>query len=305
MRGCLLGLLLATAAALALPAEAADTGPAIALSFDDGLDPRSNAHAAEWNEQILAALASAKVQSILFAAGRNVDSPEGLDLVRAWGSAGHEIGNHSYSHANLGAHATQLSDFIADVARNDALLRTLPGWVPRFRFPYLKEGDTAEKRDGFRAWLQRHHYRSGEVSIDTSDWYYSSRFTRWHQRHSNADIAEFRALYLAHLWDRAQYYDGLAQKVLKRHAQYVILLHTNAINAVFLPDIIAMFRSKGWPIVSPEQAYTDPLYRMQPTGLPAGESILWSLARQQGIKGLRYPGEDSVYEEGKLAAFAD
>ena len=58
-----------------------------------------------------------------------------------------------------------------------------------------------------------------------------------------------------------------------------------------------MFRDKGWTLVSPDEAYADPLYAMTPNILPAGESILWSLAKQSGASGLRYPAEDDVYEK--------
>jgi hypothetical protein len=36
---------------------------------------------------------------------------------------------------------------------------------------------------------------------------------------------------------------------------------------------------------------------MRPDILPAGESILWALAKQKGVPGLRYPAEDDVYEK--------
>ncbi len=37
----------------------------------------------------------------------------------------------------------------------------------------------------------------------------------------------------------------------------------------------------------------------EPDTLPAGESIVWAKAKERGIQNLRYPGEDSVYEEPK------
>ena len=269
----------------------------LALSFDDGLDPRASPEAAAWNAAILRGLADARVHSILFAAGRNVDSPPGMALVTDWGHAGHAVANHTYSHLSLNDRHTTLPLFIADVERNEALLKEVPGWSPRLRFPYLKEGDTAAKRDGMRAWIKAHAYSSGAVSIDASDWYYDARYTQWREAHAGADPRAFREAYLAHLWNRAQYYDGLAQQLLGRSATHVLLLHTRRINAEFLPDIIAMFRARGWAIVSPEEAYADPLYAMQPATLPAGESILWGLAKQAGIRGLRYPAEDDIYEK--------
>lgn len=73
-------------------------------------------------------------------------------------------------------------------------------------------------------------------------------------------------------------------------------------NARFLPDVIEMFRSKGWTGIDAEQAFSDPLYRAQPNTVPAGESIVWALAKEAGVHGLRYPGEDDVYEKPILDA---
>jgi len=274
----------------------------LALSFDDGFDPRWQAQAAAWNAAMLDALAYAEVRAILFAAGKHVDSPAGLDLVKAWGDAGHGVANHTYRHASLGSPRTTLDDFVADVARNEALLEKMSGWTRRLRFPYLKEGDTADKRDGARAWMAAHDYRSGAVSIDASDWYYDARWRAWRTAHPDADPAPFREAYLAHLASRVAYYDRLSQRVLRRSVKHVLLLHANAINAAFLPDVIAMFRANGWTIVAPDEAWADPVYAMKPVTLPAGESIVWSLARQDGVEGLRYPAEDDVYEKPILDA---
>ena len=289
--GCLLGSVIGTA-----------TAQTLAFSFDDVLDPRSRPEAPAWNVAILDALAYAEIRSIVFVAGSRVDHPEGRALVRAWGDAGHGIANHTYGHRSLGSTRVTLDDFVADCERNEALLRDLPGWSRRLRFPYLKEGDTVAKRDGLRAWMARHDYRSGAVSIDASDWYYDERFRAWRAAHPDGDPAPFRRAYLAHLKDRAAYYDGLSRRVVGRSVAHVLLLHANAINAAFLPDVIAMFRADGWTLVPPDDAYRDPVYQALPDVLPAGESLLWSLAKEAGVSGLRYPGEDDVYEKPTLDA---
>lgn len=283
--------------ALLLLISSISQAKSIALSFDDGLDPRQQPLAYSWNTSILKALANAQIKSILFPAGKRVDSPAGLKLVRKWGESGHIIANHTYSHFNFGSKKTTLGQFTADIKRNEMLLDKMPGWKKRFRFPYLKEGERASKRDGARKWLANHGYESGAVSIDASDWYYNKRYRKWLRNHSDEDQSLFRTAYLNHLWNRTVYYDSLSGRVLNRSIKHVILLHTNAINAAFLPDIIAMFKAKGWEIISPEEAYKDPVYSIAPTVLPAGESILWSLAKQNGIKGLRYPAENDVYEK--------
>lgn len=274
----------------------------ISFSFDDGLDPREQSQAAVWNAQILAALKTTKTTAMLFPAGDLVDSPEGLSLVKQWSDAGHAIGNHTYSHTSLNNNSITLDDFTADVLRADGLLKDMPGWNRRLRFPYLKEGATVDKRDGMRQWMDANHYLPAPVSIDTSDWYFDERFVTWRANHATQDVAAFRRAYLAHLWSRAQYYEALAKRTQGRSPAHVMLLHTSGINAEFLPDVLAMFKDKGWRIVSPQDAFKDPLYTQRTTTLPAGESIIWALAKQAGAPDLRYPAEDGKYEQPGLDA---
>lgn len=258
--------------------------------------------ASEKNRQILKALREGKVHSVLFASGHVVDSPDALALVKAWGKNGHRIANHSYAHAYFNKKTATLADFEADLLKNETLLRNVKNYTKWFRFPFLKEGDTVEKRDGARAFLREHGYRNGHVTIDASDWYYDQRLEARLRREPAAALAPYRETYLHHLLDRAQYYQALAKRTLGHDVKHVLLLHHNLINALFLPDVVRMFRENGWTIVSPAEAYDDTVYQLQPDVLPAGESLLWSLAKEKGIEGLRYPGEDSQYEEPILDA---
>jgi len=113
----------------------------------------------------------------------------------------------------------------------------------------------------------------------------------------HADTGPYRDAYLRHLYSRAEYYDGLSHEVLGRSVAHVLLLHHNLINALFLRDVIHMFQDKGWTLIDAETAFKDPVYSLHPDILPAGESVLWALAKQHGVSGLRYPAEDDVYEK--------
>lgn len=272
----------------------------VALTFDDGLDPVAQPEAAQWNAAILRHLRQAGVEPMLFPSLARIGGEAGLPLVREWSDAGYPVGNHTASHRSLSSHRMSLQEFIADVERAHKALAPLPTFAPMLRFPFLKEGDTAAKRDGFRAWMHEHGYRPAPVSIDASDWYYDQVL-----RKITADPAKVRQLrraYVQHLLDRATHYDRLARRVLGRSPKHVLLLHTNQINARWLPDVITALRAKGWHFVSARSAFEDPLYRAQPDVLPAGESIVWALARQAKVEGLRYPAEDAEYEQPRLRA---
>jgi hypothetical protein len=254
---------------------------------------------AESEERLLSSLA--KTRAFLFAIGQAVDNQHGARILDLWSSAGHRIGNHTYSHIPLSG-ATRPQDFEAGILRTDALLRGHAGFRAWFRFPALKEGSTRETRDRLRAFLALNGYRNGAVTIDTSDWYYNQRLLERIQAQTNFDVTRYRRPYLQHIWDRAQYYDSLARQVLRRSISHTILIHYNLLNALFLADLLAMFRSQGWGIVDAEEAFSDPVFNRQPDTAPAGESLLWALAKETGQfeSSLRYPGEDDTYEKALL-----
>jgi peptidoglycan/xylan/chitin deacetylase (PgdA/CDA1 family) len=66
--------------------------PYVALSFDDGPDPR-------WTPAVLDALAEAGAQATFFMMGWNVDHHR--ELAQRVLDEGHEIGNHTWSHQDL------------------------------------------------------------------------------------------------------------------------------------------------------------------------------------------------------------
>jgi len=290
-------------ALLTLPLMGSARAQNIAFTFDDGpeMSDEIGMSASERNTAILAALGNAKIKSVLFVTRTDADERR-IALIRQWGLQGHLVGNHTATHADFDAKDVSLQRFETELLECDKAIRTLPGYTKLFRFPFLKEGNTPQKRDGFRAFLKSLRYRQGRVSIDTSDWYYNQRLRERLEHNPQADQAPYREAYLKHLYDRALYYDGLSMRVLGRSVRHVMLMHHNLINALFLPDVIRLFQDQGWKIIDAQSAFEDPVYEMQPETLPAGESILWALAKQQGVPGLRWPGEDDLYEKPLLDA---
>jgi peptidoglycan/xylan/chitin deacetylase (PgdA/CDA1 family) len=278
--------------------------PEIAVTIDDfnwNKSVKLNPH--ERNRSMLESLRShGGLKAALFVACRYVDSDEGKKLLQAWGQAGHLIANHSYSHKYLNSKNVTAEVFTADIARCDEIIRTYPQFEKMFRFPFLKEGDTSTKRDAVRQFLQQRGYRTGHVTIDASDWAIEDRLSARLTKDPAADVKPYRDFYLSHMWERAQYYDDLSHKVLGRSVKHTILTHYNLLNALFLGDLLDMFQSKGWKLINAKDAFKDPVFQSTPNIVPAGESLIWALAKETGKfdKLLRYPGEDSEYENAKM-----
>jgi peptidoglycan-N-acetylglucosamine deacetylase len=256
----------------------------------------------ERNESILNTLHSNSIKAALFVVGGNIDNKEGKALLQRWDNTGHLIGNHTYSHRNYNARETVIADYLQDILRAEELLKVFPRFQKYFRFPALKEGDTVEKRDAMRAFLAEHGYRVGHVTIDNSDWIVDQRLQARLKKDPNADVKPYRDFYMEHMWARAEYYDDLARRVLGRPVKHTVLVHFNLLNGLFLNDLITMFKSKGWQPIDAEEAFKDPVFASKPNVLPAGESIVWSLAKEKGTiaESLRYPAEDGDYENARM-----
>jgi len=283
---------------------AAKRSPEIAITIDDfNWNKFVRLSPDECNRALLQALRShGDLKAALFVACRNVDSDKGKELLREWDRAGHLIANHSFSHKYLNSKNVKADVFTADIARCDEIIRSYPRFQKLFRFPYLKEGDTAAKRDAVRAFLSQQGYRNGHVTIDASDWAIEDRLSARLTKDPGAEVQPYRDFYLAHMWERAQYYDDLARRVLGRSVKHTILMHYNLLNALFLVDLLNMFKSKGWKLIDAREAFKDPVFQAEPKIVPAGESIIWALAKETGKFDdlLRYPGEDSQYEKAKM-----
>ena len=104
------------------------------------------------------------------------DEPGTGAVLDAWRKAGYPLGNHSYSHMNLGR-ASSLEAWEADVKADDSAIssRMMRADWHFFRFPNLSTGD-AERRRGAFAFLRARGYRVADVSVAFSDWDYSDAY---------------------------------------------------------------------------------------------------------------------------------
>src|SRR5712664_3800335 len=278
--------------------------PQIALTLDDPtLKLGSVLKWQEANTRILKAIAAKDIRAALFDCGMRVDEADGAKLLSAWDEAGHLICNHSYSHKFYGE-KTSYADFAVDFLKNEKVIAPYHNRTALFRYPFLKEGDTADKRDRFRALLKERGYRVGHVTIDASDWYVSQHYTDRLSKQPKAPITPYRAYLIAHLLDRAAFYRQLALDVLGRDIRHTILMHFNPLNAFVLPEVMTAFEAAGWQWIDASLAFEDPVFRSEPKTLPAGEGLIWALAKETGRfeARLRYPGEDDIYEKPKMDA---
>ena len=139
----------------------APPGRRIALTFDDGPDPT-------WTPRIAALLVKLKVPATFFVVGDHVVRYPGIvsQLVRD----GFEIGNHTFTHADLATLESWQRDL--QISLTDSALAGAGRIIPRFvRPPYSATSEAVDAADQ-RAYsaVSRHGYLIALSDFDGEDW---------------------------------------------------------------------------------------------------------------------------------------
>jgi peptidoglycan-N-acetylglucosamine deacetylase len=204
------------------------------------------------------------------------DNPGEIDILKLWLASGYALGNHTYHHYDLTT--TSARDFVADIARQDRLLRRLSNYSPLikyryvFRYPYLDEGNTFAKRDTVRAYLVKHGYRIGQVTTDYFDWAWTDAFARCTRQHNAQQIAWLKQNIIVSA-DRHLRGSQAAAKFLFQHdIPHILLIHVGVFDAIMLDTILKHWRAEGVRFVTLDQALADPVYAINP-------NVVWSDGR--------------------------
>jgi len=133
----------------------------LALTFDDGPDPR-------WTPAILDILRQENVPATFFIVGKNGEAYP--DLIRRIVNEGHEIGNHTFTHPNLGEVPLSLTKL--ELTATQRLIESLTGRsTVLFRPPYFGDAEADKPQEVEPAFLaQKLGYLVVGVRIDPDDW---------------------------------------------------------------------------------------------------------------------------------------
>ena len=200
----------------------------IALTFDDGPDE-------VWTPQILDILKEKDVKASFFIVGENGETNP--SLVRRIVDEGHDIGNHSFTHPNLGEVSSTVTEL--ELNTTQRLIESLTGRSTRlFRAPYFGDAEprTPDEVEP-TALAQRLGYISVGLHIDPDDW---KLYDDDGKRRTADELVK-------------QTIDGASITTAEERGQ-IVLLHdaggdrSETVKA--LPQIIDELRNRGYKFVS-------------------------------------------------------
>jgi peptidoglycan/xylan/chitin deacetylase (PgdA/CDA1 family) len=213
-------------------------------------------------------------------------SPDGAEALKLWAAA-EPVGNHTYSHLDLEQNSAEA--FEREIEENEPALELLDAtdswrW---FRYPFLHEGDTVEKRRAIRTYLVGHGYRIAQVTLDWEDYLWNTAYARCAGKSDRESIAWLRSSYVSTASEFLDLGREQSKLIFGRNINYVLLMHLGAFSSTILPDAFDLLKKKGFQLVTLEEAESDPAYQTDPDiGMHDAGTLLDQMML---VKQLKYP----------------
>lgn len=268
-------------------------GRQVAITIDDlprGGDggPRDLAAIRAMTQQLLKPFREQKIPLIGFVNAGRADQlgERGLrEILDLWLDSGANLGNHSYSHLDI--NQVSLNQYTADIVKGEPVLRAALEARGRklefYRHPFLFTGPTPEIKKALQQFLDQRQYRVAPVTFDTSDWEFAALYTRPEYK----DRA--KRDYVPYIESVVSFFEQRSVEVVGREIPQILLIHASRLNADTMPDLLAMFRRRGYTFVSLDQALSDDAYRL-PEDYVGRNGFSW-IHRWSQTKGMPPKGE--------------
>jgi peptidoglycan/xylan/chitin deacetylase (PgdA/CDA1 family) len=283
---CLAALLLCLATAWGADRQVAITIDDLPRGGDGG--PKTLAGVRAMTEQLLQPFREQKIPVTGFVnAGRRMDfAPQELrGILDLWLDAGADLGNHSYSHLNI--NQVPLEQYTDDIVKGEPMLRAALAArgkkLTYYRHPFLYTGPTPEIKRGMQQFLDQHGYRVAPVTLDDSDWEFAALYTRPEYRD------RVKREYVPYMESIVAFFEQRSVEVVGREFPQILLIHASQLNADLMPELLAMFRRRGYTFVSLDKALADESYRLPEEYVGRG-GFSW-IHRWSKTKGMPPKGE--------------
>ena len=200
-----------------------------------------------------------------FINGKSIEEEYNLKkILDLWKYNGHKLGNHTYSHLDL--RDTSSSLFINDILLNEPILKEFYSQedLKFFRYPFLLEGETSEKRDSIRNFLDKNNYKIAQCTVDFRDFSFNNILILAEKKRNKKIIDEIRNLFIESSIYRINAAIKFSNSLFKRDIKHILLLHMCHITSTFFGDVIDAYKKIGCEFISLEEAIEDDIYKTNP-----------------------------------------
>ena len=120
--------------------------------------------------------------------------------------------------------------------------------------------------------------------MDFQDYLWNEPYARCSAKHDEKAIQQLHDTYLATADEYIGVYRELSNRLYGHDVPYVLLMHVGAFDAHMLPELIALFRERGFGFVTLQQAIADPIYQVDPkVPTPGGTTFNEMVAAERHV----------------------
>jgi peptidoglycan/xylan/chitin deacetylase (PgdA/CDA1 family) len=196
-------------------------------------------------------------------AGRGFADPERMALLRAWIDAGHDLGNHTFSHCDL--HAVTREAFEADMICGEEVPRALLAERGRtlrwFRHPYLHTGRDPKADARIRSTLAHRGVRVAPATVVPMDYLFSAAWEWSRRRDDTVTMTRVVTAYREFIGQHLENEERLSRRRFGREIPQILDVHANALNAAHWQVVADCLQARGYRVI-PLDAIDDPAYEL-------------------------------------------
>lgn len=215
-------------------------------------------------KKMLSALQKHHIKSVygFINGGKIKDSRDNYAVLHLWVDSGQLLGNHTYDHVNYNKVSANI--YIKQIKMNEPdLMKLMPNKnYHYFRYPYLYEGNTQDKRDKTRQFLFDNHYQIAQVTMDFQDYLWNNAYVRCLNKHDNQAIAWLKMSYIEQAIHAITVAHTLSMAVFHRDINNILLLHIGVFDALMLDDLLTAYEKQGVTFISLADALQDDVYKI-------------------------------------------
>jgi peptidoglycan/xylan/chitin deacetylase (PgdA/CDA1 family) len=239
----------------------------VAVTFDDlPLQPpiRETEAVCAITRKLLGSLAANDVRAVGFVNEgelyeQGVLNEARVSVLRMWVEAGHELGNHTFSHSDLNTSA--LHEYLDDITRGELVTRGLlrqRGMAPSyFRHPFLHTGADADTRRVVEAFLSERGYEVAPVTVASQEWAFARVYDEACRRGDRGVMRRVRRAYIPYMEKVFEHAESASAELFGYEMRQVLLLHASALNADYFDRLARMLKGRGYRFITLSRALED------------------------------------------------
>ncbi len=110
------------------------------------------------------------------------------------------------------------------------------------------------KKNEILCYLAENNYQVAPITVDSKDFVFNQRLLSMPELDRRGYLAEMKPFYLDFIWQQTVKAEEHTQYHHNPDQAQILLIHANLLNAYVLPDIINLYKEKGYTFVNLEEA---------------------------------------------------